>query len=42
MLGPSMDNKSPPGSDEEVGFLTNMSVKLLSAGGDVSMGVVCN
>lgn len=29
------------GAEEEDGFLTKMSVKLLSAGGDLSIGVVC-
>lgn len=32
--------ESPPGAEEDEGFLTSMSVKLLSAGGDVNIGVV--
>lgn len=29
-----------PGTEEDGGFLTKISVKLLSAGGDVNIGVV--
>lgn len=37
-----MRNKKAPGTDDEEGFLTKISVKVPSVGGDVKMGGVYN